>query len=202
MTHHHSDHLAVLLDRAADQLQVSPAPTQRILAARRRAHRRQNATQFALAAVAVVIVIATATVTIWSGDGGRAVPAGPATTAQSPQTIDTQLDGTWLVIALAGSEPTPSALSGYFEGRVLLKFDDGRMTGQTGCNAIGASYEQSGDLGQDITFIGGSFSEVACPEGEPPLLDKLGTVRHVSGAGSSRYLLAEDDQVVFELQRR
>ena len=202
MTHHNSDHLAVLLDRAADELQVSPAPTQRILATRRRTHRRQNVTRLAFVTVAAIIVIATATAGIWARDGSRAVTAGPATTTQSLPAVDTQLDGTWIVTALAGTEPTPSVLSGYFEGRVLLTFDNGRVVGQTGCNEIGAGYEQSGDLGQDITFTGGSSSEVACPDGEPPLLDRLSTVRYVSGAGDRRYLLKEDDQVIFELRRR
>jgi heat shock protein HslJ len=200
MTHDHGDHLTVLLDRAADQVRVSPPPISRVLATQRRAHRRRMVTRLTVATVAAIIVIAGATTGNWIGDRGpgvRVVPAAPASTAP----ISTKLDGTWTVTAFAGSGPSASALPAYFQGRVKVTFDKGRLNGYTGCNWFTSSYEQSGGQGQDITFIGGGLTEVACQEDEPPLLDRLSAVRHVGGAGNTRYLLDDDDQIIFELTR-
>ena len=200
MTHDHGDHLTVLLDQAADQVPVSPPPVQRVLATRRRAHRRRMVTRFAVASVAAIIVVAGATTGNWIGDRGpgvRVLPAGPVSTAPT----STKLDGTWTVTALAGSGPSASPLPDRYPGRVELSFNKGRMTGYTGCNEVTASYEQSGDQGQDITFRPGFTTQVACRD-EPPLLDRLSAVRHVGGAGNTRYLLADDHQIIFELTRR
>jgi hypothetical protein len=199
------DHLAALLDRAAAQVQVSPPPTQRILASGRHAQRRQTITRFTLASVAAIIVVAGATAGISAGDGGwagRAVPAGPATSAPSLEPLDTTLEGTWIVTALAGGEPSPSVMSRYVKGRVILTFDRGTMAADTGCNTTSAGYEQTGDQGQDIVFRDALTTLIGCPEGEPHVQYPLSMVRHVSGAGNTRYLLSDDEQVLFELTRR
>lgn len=75
------------------------------------------------------------------------------------------------------------------------------MTGTTGCNEIGAGYDQSGDQGQDITFDARFTSQVYCAD-EPPVLDRLSAVRHISGAASTRYLQGDNHQTIIELTRR
>jgi heat shock protein HslJ len=76
------------------------------------------------------------------------------------------------------------------------------MAADTGCNTISAGYEQTGDQGQDIIFKDALTTLVGCPDGEPQVLYPLSAVRHVSGAGNTRYLLSDDEQVLFELTRR
>ena len=88
MTHPSDDHLSLLLERAANRLQINPPPTQHILATHQRAQRRQTITRFICVAVAAIVVIAGATAGIWTGDAGRSIRAGQGAAgggARAPQ---------------------------------------------------------------------------------------------------------------------
>ncbi len=71
------------------------------------------------------------------------------------------LDGTsWTLVAYGPADATTPAAGG------TLTFDDGRVSGQVGCNTTSGSYEVDGD---HLTFANGelAFTVMGCPEDTP-----------------------------------
>jgi heat shock protein HslJ len=95
-----------------------------------------------------------------------------------------------------------SELAGPHAGRLTLTFDDGEMTGRWGCNTLFGTYEHGGERNGDLTFPRRRLGSTLVGCGAPPLLQRLLDVRHVSGSGGVRYLLAGDRTIVAELRRR
>lgn len=96
-----------------------------------------------------------------------------------------------------------SVLPGPYADKVRMTFQNGEMTGTTGCNDVGGPYEQSGNQGQDLVFPRAQLgSTLALCRDDPPLVTRLLEVRHVSGSGDVRYLHAANWMIVAELRRR
>lgn len=173
--------LANSMKAAAEQM-PSPVP-------RARSHR---AGLIALAAsVVVATVIAGTTWLLNPGDSpGPAEPAPDGAVS---------LEGEWLVTALTNAEGQ-SAMNDSYAKPVRLSFEDGKLEGSTGCNALFGTYEQGGDGGRDVDFANVGTTKVACLY-EPPVRDRLQDVRHVSGSTASLSLLDEDQNLVATLER-
>jgi heat shock protein HslJ len=107
------------------------------------------------------------------------------------------LDGRWRVIGLVGPLGN-SILTGPYADAVEMTFSDGTMTGKSGCNGISGNYVLSG---RDITFDVDSLISTTAGCEEPPLLDRLLDVRHVSRVGDDRYLHAANWMIVMVLRR-
>lgn len=137
--------------------------------------------------------------------GGAIVPGGssvvlhlgspPAAPAASGQP---QLDGTWKVEGLIGPDGH-SLLDDSERGRVTLTFDHGKVSGSTGCNQISGTYRQDGP---DLRFDRGALgSTLALCTNEPPVVQRLLAVRHVSTASGHLHLHAANWMIVVDLVR-
>lgn len=193
--------LADLLERGADRTPVGPPPFDEMLARIRNVRRRRNALAIT-ASVATVVAVVFGT-TVLSGLGGSPEHRSPpGATASSPpaSSASTALNGTWTVRALLDPDGH-SAIGSLYVHKVRMTFDDGEMTGDTGCNSISGTYRQSGDRGQGLLFSRGLGSTLVGCRDEPPLVRRLLDVRSVSGSGDIRVLHDEGGKVVAELQR-
>lgn len=92
---------------------------------------------------------------------------------------------TWVLTAINENRPIA-------ETKLTIKFEDGQVSGTTGCNHYGGSYQIKGDA---ITFSDLESTEMACmePEGvmeqERVYLDQLGTTQ--------RFEMIDDVLVIF-----
>lgn len=216
--------LAALLERAAERTHVGPPPLERMLARYRHLRRRRTAIATAAASVAVVTIVGGTSV--YSGLGSSPQhESGPAGTSSSPDPTEggrtaspdnakhdrtsIALSGTWAVRALVGRDGQ-SVLPASYANKVQMTFDDGEMSGTTGCNGVFGTYDQRSEQRQDLAIRGQDLvfpreqlgtTQVFCPD-EPPLLRRLLDVRYVSGSGDVRYLHTENWMIVAELHRR
>jgi heat shock protein HslJ len=191
-----------LLERSGDRTAVRPAPIEEMVTHARRVHRRRTAL-VSVTAVAVVVLGALAIDLVRTADDPRRpVPAtgSPSEAATATEPVD--LEGTWRVRALVGSDGH-SVLPKRYRGKVVMTFDDGKLTATTGCNDVFGSYRQSGAAGGDLIFPHGDLGStlVGCSD-EPPLVSRLVNVRHVSIAGDTMTLHAADGTTLVDLRRR
>jgi heat shock protein HslJ len=101
------------------------------------------------------------------------------------------LEGEWRVTALLDTEGR-SVLTGW-PRKVTIKFSAGNLAATTGCNGVTAKYQQQGPDGRDVVPTRTNTTLVACAGlgNEPPLLERLQAVRHVSEENGNLYL--QDD---------
>ena len=195
--------LAELLERAADQTPVHPAPVATMLAKRR--HRRRAT--LAVASVAVgVVAIAGGTAALTGSEPDR-----PGTSAQlpspSPEVSVPPLAGTWVVTEFL-DEDGHNALAPVYEGKVTLTFNHGILRGFTGCNHLTGSYVQSAGDGHDLRFLYGvrkysmGITLMGCHPDDAPLFSRLADVRTVVPDGETRRFLDSDGNTVLELVPR
>lgn len=201
-----SDVLFELLERTAKRTSVGPPPMAAMLAHASRVRRRRAA----LTSTAVLIAVVASVGGFWllytvaNPEGDRAQvaasPLPPRSTSAAP-TNDTNLDGEWIVRALVGTDGQ-SVLPASAGERLRMTFAHGAMTGNTGCNSVFGSYEQSRAQGQDLRFPSDKLGTtlVACKD-EAPLISRLLDVRHVSGSADARLLYAENWMIIAELRR-
>lgn len=124
-------------------------------------------------------------------------PETPEGSAPGAETSggDVSLDGTYRVTALVGPDGA-SLLTGPFADRLTMTFDRGQMIGSSGCNEVGVTYRVDG---RDLRFVEPTYSsQVGCDE--PPLVERLFDVRHVSRDGDTIYLHAENWMIVVGLR--
>jgi hypothetical protein len=193
------------LDRLMDDVPIGSAPIGALLTAGRAAKRRRRRSLVggAVAASALVLgggAMASQVLTATGGsppDGTVAnVPSGTPTEVASGNRrppLD-RLDGTWTVQALVGADGR-SALPTTYRGKVQVTFNDGELMGTTGCNDIFGTYQHDG---QDIHFPRGDLGTtlVGCDD-EPPLLERLQHVRHISqGEDATSLILHADDWMI------
>lgn len=206
-THDHLDRL----DRLMDDVPVGSAPVDALLTAGRAAkrHRRRAFVGGAAAATALVLGGGAMATQALTGAGGSspdgAVATAPAHTPTEAATSSSRpplegLDGTWTVRALVGANGR-SALPAAYRGRVHLTFSQGKVKGTTGCNDIFGTYQLDG---ADLRFPRGDLGTtlVGCDD-EPPLLERLEAVRHVSPGedADSLTLHARNWMIVAVLER-
>lgn len=109
------------------------------------------------------------------------------------------IEGKWKVTALTDADGQ-SATNGPYAKTMRLSFEDGRLSGQTGCNKILGNYEQGGVNGRDLDLANVEQTEGVCPD-EPPLRNRLEDVRHVSEADGTLQLHAENWMIIAVLER-
>ena len=126
-----------------------------------------------------------------SGCAGQSSDGPPSSTPKP------SLSGTWVVTALVGSDGK-SLLTGPFADRLRMTFTDGQMSGNSGCNSIFGPYRLDGD---DLIFTYGQMGTTLVGCDEPPLLQRLREVRHLSGEGDVRYLQSASRATIVELRR-
>jgi hypothetical protein len=112
-----------------------------------------------------------------------------------------RLEGTWEVRGLIG-QGGRSVLPVKDRGLLRLTFHHGRVTGSTTCNTVTGRYVQSGPKGQDLRFPPNSLATtlVGCQD-EPPLMQALLQVRHLSVGDGQDYLHAANWMIVIALSR-
>jgi hypothetical protein len=201
--------LIELLEHAADRTPMRPAPLAEITRGAR--HRQQRRTAIAacgtLAVLAVVasLVLAPRLRTDGSGPAHQLVkhpkdraPKPPKTLPMGPKAA--RLNGTWAVGSLIGTGGR-NVLPEDLRWHMRLTFHNGRMTGSTTCNTITGRYVQSGPKGQDLRFLPRTLSTtlVGCSN-EPPLMDALRNVRHLSWANNQHYLHAANWMILIALK--
>jgi heat shock protein HslJ len=202
----HED-LSHLLERSADRTQVGPAPLDAMMTRVRRARRRRDVLVTSAATVlAVVAVVAVDVALSEPGDNPSRTPSpvaspSPTPAVPTPQAAgETSLDGTWKVTALVGAGGH-SVLTGRYADDLRLTFRDGQVTGSSGCNDIFGGYTQSGEAGADVSIPSRSLGSTLVGCHEPPLLQRLGVVRHVSGSGDTRTLHGESWMIIVQMRR-
>lgn len=127
----------------------------------------------------------------------------PGPTAQNPEDGGTHeekapsLEGTYRVTALVGPDGD-SLLTGPHADQLEMTFNDGVMTGTSGCNDIRAAYEAGG---RELLFDAASMFSTTVGCEEPPLAERLLAVQHVSRGRNTIYLHAENWMIVVGLRR-
>lgn len=174
------------LDRLMGDVPIGPAPIDALLIAGRRAKHRRRRALIGGVAVATALVLgggALTTQALTRTDGGDdvAVATAPQRTPTDGATGNPQpplrgFEGTWTVKALVSEDGT-SALSNAYRGKAQLTFDDGNVQGTTGCNDLSGTYQHDGD---DFRFPGDLLATVVGCRNEPPLVERLQDVRHIS----------------------
>lgn len=198
------------LDRLMHDVPVGSVPIDALLTAGRaaKARRRRAFVGGAAAATALVLgsgVLAGQALTSGGSPAGGVVATAPSSTPTevvtgNPQPLLPGLDGTWTVQALVGADGQ-SALPAAYRGKVQLTFSSGELMGTTGCNDIFGIYQHDGE---DIYFPRGDLGStlVGC-DNEPPLLERLQDVRHISQGedATSLTLHADNWMIVAVLER-
>jgi heat shock protein HslJ len=206
-----TDQTRSTLDRLMKDVPMGPAPIDTLLAAGRAAKRRKRRALVAGAAAATALVLgggamATQALTGAGDNTERQIATDPSLTPAEVSTGDTEppsgtLDGTWTVQALVGPDGDP-VLPAAYRGKVQLTFADGEVTGTTGCNDIFGSYQHDGE---DLRFPPAELGTtlVDC-NNEPPLLQRLEDVRHISTGEDpeSISLHADNWKIVAVLERQ
>lgn len=132
---------------------------------------------------------------------GEFDPASVTAGNVAPESPEEPLEGDWLVVSLVGTDGRTLLTGRYATGekRMILNFTDGQLAGTTGCNSVFGTYINSA---RDLTFphdrLGGTL--VGCSD-EPPLVQRLLAVRHISGTGNVRYLHADSWMIIAKLDR-
>jgi heat shock protein HslJ len=198
------------LDRLMDDVLIGPAPIDTLLTAGRAAKRRNRRASIAGVAAATALILgggamATQALTSAGSTVEGTVATDPSRTPSEVPTSNAQtplegIDGTWMVQALVGADGQ-SALPAAYRGEVQLTFDDGEVKGTTGCNDIFGTYQHDGeDLRLPRVDLGTTL--VGC-NNEPPLVEHLEDVRHISPGedGTSLILHADNWMIVAVLER-
>ncbi len=129
------------------------------------------------------------------GTGGTAKGTTPGTTAGStPATGAAELEGTvWNLETLAGTDgaATPAVAS----SNAFVRFTDGQLSGNGGCNSVTGTYTVSGDDG--LTISTGATTMMACADPavmtqEQQLLTNLAGVATYAIEDSTLVLSAAD----------
>jgi len=193
------------LERLADRENVTPPPLANMIAnVRRKRHRRRLMITSAVSLTALIVAGGSAAL-LHREPVSRPSP-GPQITVSPPvepaQVDRVDVDGTWVLRGLVDRTGQVPLIADAYVGRVRLTFEDGRLTGTTGCNDIFGTYQQSGKNGSDLVFPSDELgaSQVHCTD-EPPILQRLTDVRHVNVSGGALYLHAENWMIIAELRR-
>lgn len=171
-----------------------PVPAIEEHAARTR-RRRRTVGAMATAAAATAMVVAAAAVLSGGSHRSASEPVDrPSGTAQDLDD-DLMLDGTWVVTGLVADDGSSAYHDPAGTGPVRLTFAGARLTGKTACNALDGRVEMNG---RDLRLAGLRSTLVGC--GEPPLVDRLEQVRHVSRDDSgTTFLHAENWMILVTL---
>ncbi|MEZ0578015.1 META domain-containing protein [Nocardioides sp. MH1] len=197
-----------------DRIPVAGAPVADLVREGVRTRQRRR-TRWIAGGAGSLAVIGIVTAILMSGSdasrGRDPVPvASDSPTATSTTTTPAAplpiVEGRWIVEALIGPGGKP-VLDDRWRGQVWLKLENGHVTGDTGVNSIFGRYEQGGADGEDLVFLPDKLGTtlVGCTDSsgancEPPLLDRLLAVRHVSQVGKKVYLHAESWMIVAVLR--
>jgi len=198
------DMLPALLERIANRQQVNPPPVAKMITNVRRKRHQRRLLVTAATASTVLIVAGGSAALLHREPVNRPSPAPQITvspTVEPTQEDRVDVDGTWVVRGLVDRTGQVPLIPDAYVGRVRLTFEDGHLTGTTGCNDIFGTYQQSGKNGSDLVFppddLGSTL--VGCPD-EPPIIQRLTDVRHVNVSGGALTLHAENWMIIAELR--
>ena len=193
--------LTDLLERAADRTDVGPPPLEAMLRGCRRRRRRHAV--LGGGGLAVAAAGAAVLVPVLTHPGPAGTPPHPGTSlitkspAVSPPDPGLRLHGRYFVVALvsAGGDNLFRAHA----KPILIRFHDGQLNADTGCNEVSGGYRQVGDRFRARDDLGSTL--VGCFPPDPPLASQLYRARTVARDQGGTYLVDAAGNVVVALHR-